>query len=282
MHNAANVLRVAGYQFSQLMRGSRIWLVFVCNFIFLQTQMIPLRNFLTGYEAEATPFLFPFLFMDPFLTVCFFGGMLLLFCNAPFFSPAQKFVAVRTGKKVWAMGQILYIACTGTLYFGILYAMSTAVLIPQLSLKNEWGNVWNTLARTVAGEQAGVFLIVPASVLNAMRPLETVGLVGLLGILNAVFLGELFFAFNIYWKKEVGIAVAVIFILLPTRASRMPELVRYLLPVSWMSLNGFPGDAKFRGPDLPTQLLILSGIIFVLGILCVAGCCRKEIPEIEE
>lgn len=282
MHRVANVLRVAGYQFSQLVRGSRIWLVLVCNFIFLQSQMLPLRNFLTEYDAAATPFLFPFLFTEPFLSVCFLGGIVLLFCNAPFFSPAQKFVAIRTGKRVWAAGQILYIICTGILYFLVLYVMSAAVLLPQLSLKNEWGSVWNTLARTGAGEQMEVFLTVPAFVLNSLQPLEAVGLVGILGALNSVLLGELLFLFNIYWKKEAGIAAAAMFILLPTRANRMPEAVHYLLPASWMSLSGLGGDANSHGPDLQMQILLLLGTSLVLGIVCVVGCHRKEIPEIEE
>lgn len=282
MHKAANILRVSACQLSQLVRGRKIWLVLICNFIFLQSQVLPLQSFLREYEADATPFLFPFLFMDPFLTACFFFGIILLFCNAPFFTSAQKFVAIRTGKKVWAAGQILYILCTGLLYFLALYLMSAAVLIPRLSLKNDWGSVWNTLARTEAGQLAGVYLIIPAGILNALQPLQTVALVEIIGTLNAVFLGELLFLFNVYWKKEAGIAVAAMFLLLPTRMQSVPAILRYLMPISWMALDGWSGDLTSAGTDLKMQILLLLGAIFLLGGFCILGCHRKEIPEIEE
>ena len=96
MKHRHRILRITRYQLIQLIRNPRLYMIVICNFIFLSTLMSSLRTFLEMHQLKATPFLFSFLFIHPSVIFCFLAGVALLFSNAPFFNRSQMFLTIRT------------------------------------------------------------------------------------------------------------------------------------------------------------------------------------------
>lgn len=282
MKHRHRILRITRYQLIQLIRNPRLYMIVICNFIFLSTLMSSLRTFLEMHQLKATPFLFSFLFIHPSVIFCFLAGVALLFSNAPFFNRSQMYLTIRTGKIVWAVGQICYIILGSVLYFLMLYLMSLIFLFPHISFRNEWGNVWNTLARTDAGLNSGIPLQVPVDILNQFKPLEALGWTCMMGILNAVLIGLVLFFCNLFLKREVGIAAAMLVILAPYRLSFMPTPVHYLATAAWLDPSYLFYSPTYRGPDAIQQILILSVLITILFLGCIYGILHKDLPEVEE
>lgn len=282
MNNLRGVLRITRYQFLQLARNPRLYMIVICNFIFLSALMASFRVFLDMYQLKATPFLFSFLFTHASVIFCFLAGIVLLFSNAPFFGRSQMFLAIRTGNLLWSLGQILYLLVGSIFYFFLLYAMSVLFLFPYISLQNEWGNVWNTLARTDLGIRCGVTLVVPKDILNHFAPLELLGWTFLMGVLNAVLIGLILFFCNIYFSREVGITVAMVLILAPYRLSFMPDFVHYIVTAAWLDPTYLFYNPTYRGPDAIQQLFILGSLIMIFVVGCIYGILHRDIPEVEE
>lgn len=282
MNKIQGVLRITRYQMVQLVRNPRLYMIVFCNFIFLSTFMVALRSFLRTYQLKATPFLFSFLFTHPSVLFSFLAGVIILFSNAPFFGQSQMFLVIRSGKLRWAVGQILYLIAGSVLYFLLLYGMSLLSLLPYISLENEWGSVWNTLARTGLGNDCGVTLTVSAKVLNVFTPMELLGWTFLMGILNSLLLGLVVFFCNVCFKREVGIIIAVLLILAPYRLSFMPTFFHYIVTSAWLDPAYLFFDPIYKGPNAVQQLLILCSFIIVLTAGCLYGIFHKDLPEVEE
>ena len=282
MNNVRSILRITRYQFLQLVRNPRLYMIMICNFIFLSTLIVPLRRFMKLYYVKATPFLFGFLFSHASVVFCFFVGIVLLFSNAPFFNHSQMFLVIRTKKLVWALGQMLYLLAGSVLYFLLLYGMSLLFLIPHISVRNEWGEVWNTLVRTDLGLQCGVTLAISADILNRFDPMELQCWIFLIGVLNALLIGLILFFCNLYFHREVGITVAILLILAPYRLSFMPDFLHYIVTVAWLDPTYLFYSPTYKGPDGMQQLLILCGMILFFIFCCIYGIYHRDLPEVEE
>lgn len=282
MNRVSHIFRIACLQMGKLTRNPRLYMIVFCNFIFLTSLMSPLRSFLRMYQLKATPFLFCFLFTHASVIFCFLAGIILLFSNAPFFDHSQMFLVIRTGKTRWALGQMIYMLLGSILYFLLLYGMSVLFLLPYLSFQNEWGSVWNTLARTDLGVQFGVSLTVPANILNHFEPMELLSWTFFMGILNAMVLGLLLFFCNLFLGRMAGITAAVLFLLTPFRLSFMPDFLHYLAAPAWMDPAYLLYNPNWRGPDARQQILILCGMLLLLALGCIWGIRHKDLPEVEE
>lgn len=53
-----------------------------------------------------------------------FLGVVLLFCDAPFIEDEQPYIMLRSGRRIWFIGQMLYIVVASVLYLIVLYFIS--------------------------------------------------------------------------------------------------------------------------------------------------------------
>lgn len=282
MHKIVNSFRITKYQISRLLHNPRLYVIIFCNFIFLWSLLASFRQFLEAYNGTVTPFLFPFLFTHASVVFCFLSGIVILFSNAPFFDRTQMFLTIRTGKTIWAMGQIFYLALGSLMYFGLLYLMSILFLVPHLSFSLEWGSAWNTLAKTDLGLEYGVEIAVSTDMINQFRPLEAIGYTLLMGVLNSVLIGLILFAGNLFFRREVGIAAAMLLILAPYRLVFMPTFLHYIVTTAWMDPRYIFHVWGYKGPTWSQQIMILVGFNVVMVILCIWGLRKKDLPEVEE
>lgn len=274
------IIRIVKYQIIQFIRNPRFYMIVLLNSIFSGMFLLPVRQLLKTYDVMATPWAFIFLFSHASVIFCFMAGIVILFSDAPFFDKTQMFLLVRTGKRKWLMGQIIYMLAAGVMYYILLYILSLLFMAPFLTWKNEWGSIWNSLARSEIGLKFNIYLTVPAQVLNAFTPMQALGWTFGMGMLNALLLGMIMLCCNLFFKKEIGICIALVLILLPYRLDFMPTGLHYIATAAWMNLIYLIPDSVYQGPGLWQQLGIITGMIIGLVILCFMGITKKDLPEV--
>ncbi|RDU24511.1 hypothetical protein [Anaerosacchariphilus polymeriproducens] len=277
MSEIKNMFRISLYQMKQWTSHPKTYAVLISMFIFMHSKVWPVDNFIKMVNVKATPFIFPFFFSDQFLLMLMMLGIVVLFCDAPFFDKTQLFIAVRCGKKVWACGQVIYLFLASIIYFIIIYMMSIIMLLPNIVLENNWGKIWNTLSQTDAVVTAEIYLAFPYKIIVDYTPVEAVLIVFILGVLVSLFLGLLLFFINIYINKAVSISIAMGFILITTRVAFLPPIVKYFSPVSWMSLNLISKTAFGNELSVDKVIGILVIMIIILVILCVNGVNKRDL-----
>lgn len=86
-----------------------------------------------------------------------FLGVVLLFCDAPFIEDEQPYIMLRSGRRIWFIGQMLYIVVASVLYLIVLYFISVLVLLPHIEWSAEWGKLLSTFSQTsAAGAKNGI------------------------------------------------------------------------------------------------------------------------------
>ena len=227
------IIRIVRYQLTQLARNPRLYMIVILNSIFSAMFLLPIRKLLESYHTLATPWAFIFLFSQASVIFCFMGGIIILFSDAPFFNRTQMFLVIRVGKRKWLTGQLIYMLIT---------------------LKNEWGSIWNSLARSDIGLNYGIYLVVPTEILNCFTPRQAFRWLICMGTLNSFLIGLVMLCSNLFFKKEIGICIGIIMILLPYRLEFMPIAIHYIA--------------------------IVTGMIMLLTVLCFSGIQRRDIPEV--
>lgn len=274
------IIRIVRYQLTQLARNPRLYMIVILNSIFSAMFLLPIRKVLESYHTLATPWAFIFLFSQASVIFCFMGGIIILFSDAPFFNRTQMFLVIRVGKRKWLTGQLIYMLIAGMLYYVLLYGISLVFLLPFITLKNEWGSIWNSLARSDIGLNYGIYLVVPTEILNCFTPLQALRWLICMGTLNSFLIGLVMLCSNLFFKKEIGICIGIIMILLPYRLEFMPIAIHYIATVAWINPQYRIENYLYRGPGMWEQLGIVTGMIMLLTVLCFAGIQRRDIPEV--
>ena len=75
--------------------------------------VLPIRAFLRDVGIAISPWLFPFISTDLYTQVAIILCSVFLFSDAPFIDGSAPYVIIRSGRHLWAAGQILYIFMNG-------------------------------------------------------------------------------------------------------------------------------------------------------------------------
>ena len=71
------------------------------------------------------------------------GGM-IFFADIPFMSGEELYVVLKIGKEKWSQINCCYIVLSGVLLSTLLTVLSLLTILPAISLKNEWGTLYQT------------------------------------------------------------------------------------------------------------------------------------------
>lgn len=207
-----NVFAVAGYNFRGWHKNSRIFISFALAFIlcFLLSNKIVL--FAKEHDTVMQ-------FLEPFIWTFGDGDSILLsslilvflFADMPFLSGGTPFFLMRTSRRVWVLGQVLYIAAATFLYL-VFVMISTAVICGQYSFL---GNIWSNTAVMLGYSAAGTSLFIPAAVkaMEMTTPVVCAGIVFLLMLFYTLFLILIMLIFNLakgrLWSVAAVLGVSI-------------------------------------------------------------------------
>lgn len=247
----------------------RFYMVLLVGIIFLWTQVSPVREYAVSQGLGISCWYYPFAFSTFICTLFLYFGLVLLFCNAPFIDGQQLFVILRSGKRTWFRGQILYIILASAGYFTYLWIVSVVMCLPYLGITGDWGDVFLEVVRNPALVSNEAFLINERTL--AMFPAPKACLfVWMINVLVGCFLGFLIFYINLYKSRTYGsvFALGIVFISNIVRfVGDYTNTIVYISPISWADLYVYSRKQNHVSPLYTVSVLVVLNIVFSLLIM---------------
>ena len=131
-----------------------------------------------------------------FNKIMLLGGM-IFFADIPFMSGEELYVVLKIGKEKWSQINCCYIVLSGVLLSTLLTVLSLLTILPAISLKNEWGTLYQTFAFSGT---AGCVLI-NASAMSYYSPYALMLNIFLIDALTFAFMGMLLYTLSLFVSK---------------------------------------------------------------------------------
>lgn len=208
-------------------------------------------------------------------------GAMLLFCDAPFIDLEQPYIVLRSGRKTWVWGQILYLAVASFLYTIFTFLMTLLLLLPKLELQFDWGKVIGTLVQTTTGSEFGISIPFDRYVYFGYSPMGATGISLLLCFSVVLFLGVLMFYLNLRVNRMVGTIASGLLILWQLVIRKTATVFVRLSPVSWMKLGQIDLDGSTLYPPLSYVMIGLYAMILIFCILSVLRIRKTNIDVLK-
>ena len=234
-----------------------------------------------GYYIH--PWVLPFYTDNTHANFMYICMLMLLFAQAPFCDATVPFTMIRTGKRAWFLGQVLYIAGASLVFLLFHYGAMLLVLAPALGFSPNWGGVIEGLAKnsSLMQEYDTTLLEFNPQLINDYGPWEATWKTMLLLWLTSMFVGYLILFFNAMVKPGVGIIVTGGMACWTKFAGSVHGMLTYGAWISktalfyWGSLSGL---YPMRSGSVPaeTAVPIQLGIIAVCIVVSTVVFSRKD------
>ena len=259
--------------FSKWKKNARIITVFFLLLVLLVYCFSGVPAYLKENNLTCTPFMLPYAFFTGFnsngsFKVLFFFISILFYSKAPFLDNQAVFMILRTGRKRWLLGEILYILVTAFILTAVLWLVFFAITIPGMEKDpHEWGSLsYRILSNSNIQSEHAILrgcAIIPHFIVFA-DPLASSLVVTVFVFLDLVILGLTIHAGNIWFpRKSLGIAAAVILVLIdPVIEALTGNSLKFLQifsPMSWSALNLYRSMTGY-GVLTPDSVIILYAV----------------------
>lgn len=287
MINLKMILICTWVNFRKWSVNPRIYTLGAIIIAFLIYHLSGLSNFASAKEVAVTPWVFPHLFTQPVMQVfaCF---TLLLFSDAPFVDRHMPFLVIRSGRRNWVIGQLIYIVLASFVYTAFIFLVSVLALIPNLELSTDWGTVIKTLALSseTIPEDITVTVFMDERMITMFSAIEAT-LIGFgLFWLVSIFIGVLIFCFNIVIGKMSGLVATGVFIFISYFVVYLGSLsygtgIYYLSPLSWMTISTLDWNGTINVPS-PTYALVFLLVASIFMSIISAKIFTKKDMNIQD
>lgn len=204
------IFSVAAYNFRRWNGNARIITAFLLDFILCYLLTDKAVQFAVSHETTMQSFeAFIWTFGDSNAILLISLLLLVLFADMPFITTATPFYLMRTTRRVWVIGQMLYVSAA-TFIFILFTLLSTMLLTMQNSFI---GNRWSRTAAALAYSGSGRTLNLPSAVkaIEMSRPWQSMISVFGLMLLYTLVMVFIMLLFNIWKGQAAGIGAAVFF-----------------------------------------------------------------------
>lgn len=206
--------------------------------------------------------------------------LLLLFADMPFVTTATPFLMIRSRRRTWVLGQLIYVFCATLIYLAFILLSTCVLCMKQSYIKNIWSQTSAILA--YSGEGKNLELPAAVKVLEMSRPYQAMLYVFVLFVLYTLLMVFIMMFFCL-WKGQIaGMVSALVFsayglLLNPENIQKLlnlPEAFYYKARVwiGWISpLNqatfGMHDFGYDRLPTLTETTGIFAALLFAFVIL---------------
>ena len=287
MKKIKQAFSVAAYNFRQWRGNPRIIVTFALAFILCFLLSDKAVNFAVEHNTTmqlVEAFIWTFgdsnsILLSSMLLVLFFADM-------PFLSSGTPFYLVRTSRKVWVTGQMLYTIAATLLYLLFILA-STALICARQSFS---ANMWSPTAAILGYSGAGQAVALPALVktLEMSWPYQCMATIFLLMLGYALTMVFIMLMFNLRYGPAAGVVSVFLFsvygfLLRPSTIDaifQLPDELYYKanVAVGWLSpLNHATYHMHNFGYDLLPRLwqsFAIFGVLIVLGYIGAARAIK--------
>lgn len=256
---------------------ARIIAIVCLVFLFAWIRIEPLRSVCDAEGLSITCWFFPHL-MIGIQSLFYYFGVLLLFCDAPFVDNQQMDVILRSGKRNWFRGKILYIIVATCIYFLLVFVVSVIEFFPNVGFSMKWEDMMNILS--VNKDYGGV---VRRNVIVSYTPIEACLVQYMICVLFGIFLGLLIFYCNLYKKQNVGIGIALLFVLMGILVDfvdlHIMRVIVYFLPMAWTNIEIFKREAGGVPLAYAVVMLCIGIVVFIALIMRKSKSYNIECQE---
>ena len=278
------IMKVAKLGIKKWMTSPRMYVVAILAALYLWAPLEQIRIFAMQQELSVSNWYFPLLWADDngMIVLFLYFDIILMFCNAPFVDRQQIFVLLRSGKKNWFLGQLLYIVSAAVIYFLYIFVLTIVEFIPYVGFSFRWESVFESLAnfdyRSVDMHASSM----PTELIHNFTPLKAFALSFLVNVLITVLLGELIFLVNLFKNRGygTGAALAVVLFSWLVGDAVFGSRLNYFSPISWSDIT-----IIFQENTGVPLAYILSVLIFgdiLLAILIMYRGRHYNIEAMEE
>lgn len=277
-----DILAVIRYNFLGFWRKPKVILTFLLGFVLcflLSGKVMPVIETYDTPVQMTEPFLWTF--GDTTAILLSAVLLLLLFSDLPCLSAVTPYYLMRTSKKKWLLGQLIYVATVSAIYTGFMM-LSTMLLCMKYAYP---GNIWSETAARLAYSEIGRNLSVPSTVkvMESTLPYGCTAGVVLLLFLFCLTLSLIILTGNLLPGKAKGLAFGAFFclygFLLDPKVLRIIlgyeeyEMYRVNILIAWISPLSHAAYARHnfgydRLPTIGQSCLVFGVLILLLCALC--------------
>ena len=280
--------KIARYNFSGWRKNPRIWIAFILTFVmcYLLTDKAVVFSIEHGSILQILePFVWTFGDSNSILLSSLL--LLLLLSDMPYLSAGTPFYLMRTDRKTWIAGQVMYTMATVFLYMAFIL-VSSALLCMSNAFS---GNKWSQTAAILGYSGDGSRIALPAMVKTLEKTTPYVCALNIFGLMlgYALVMALIMLVFNVKKGYAAGVVSSVLFtvygfLMDPERIAKIfniPQELKYKARVfcGWASplnqatyhMHNFGYDEL---PRLWMTFLIFAVLIAVLIVLAVRAVRR--------
>lgn len=270
-------ISISLYQFKKWAINPRIYVIFISIFLYLHSMLSPIIAFCSNYGYNITPYVFPYMMCQPITVMLIMFGIVLMFCDAPFIGLEQPYIIMRSGRKQWVFGCLLYIALASIVFFLLTILFTIIILFPVIEFSFGWGKVIGTFAQTSLPAQHGISFPFSQVIFMSYTPLQAMLLTFFNSCLVSFILGTTIYVLNLKFAASTGVVAAVTLILWQMAVTKTwSGFIRYS-PVSWVSLSNIDVSNNSLYPSIHYVYVILISIAFVMSCLSLRFMKREDI-----
>lgn len=203
MRDIKQAFWIAGQNFYGWKKSPRIWMTFILAAILCLMLSDQIISHAIKYETILQVFE-PFIWTYGDASSVMLSSLLLilLFADMPFISQATPYWLVRTKRKIWLAGQIIYVILA-TVIYNIFLAVMLGIMGAPFSFT---GNVWSETA-AMLGYGGGESITVPVSIktMESSTPYMCAAIVFGLVLLYTLFIAVLMLFLNLAAGNMAGV-----------------------------------------------------------------------------
>ena len=263
-------IRLTGQQLSTELRGMNALTVALVSLLMQMYAIQPVVQFCNAAGVNMTPFAAVFVFNDiyyTFLSTIMSLGMVALCADAPFLSQYQMQVLLRTGRKRWLCGQLVYLFILSLTYTAFWAVCPLLCAFGRIEWSNQWGKIWTTLSFTDAAYQMRIMLDIPYSIVSRYSPMEALMLCLSLRFLYIFMLGMIIFIGNLISRSCAGIVIGTLMSLMDYMLTTNGFRPFYLAsPLTLTRISMLDPRNIWFDPTPAKAFIVLGGGVLVLAL----------------
>ena len=263
-------IRLTGQQLNTELRSINALTVALVSLLMQMYAIQPVVQFCDAAGVNMTPFATVFVFNDiyyTFLSTIMSLGMVALCADAPFLSQYQMQVLLRTGRKRWLCGQLVYLLILSLTYTAFWAVCPLLCAFGRIEWSNQWGKISTTLSFTDAAFQMRIMLDIPYSIVSRYSPMEALMLCLSLRFLYIYMRGMSIFIGNQKSRTSAGIVIGTQMSLLDYMLTTNGFRSFYLAsPLTLTRISMLDPRNIWFDPTPAKAFMVLGGGVLVLAL----------------
>lgn len=211
MDNVKKVAVICKYNLQMLFQGSRMYMIGISILFLSLVTLRPLSEYAALHKETIHIFeIFPNYCSSKISVLFLVFGLVLLFCDAPFLQEGTVYLLVRGSKKLYILGQTMFILCVSILYFLWVQVCIVVSISPNIGMGNTWSKPIEMASRNLSSVGIKIDIVFFPEILFESTPLQQFLRSFLCMVLLGVFVGLLILTINLYTSSMMGNAVLAI------------------------------------------------------------------------